>query len=130
MRHEVPERARAAVLLDAECVCVSGRGDTTGSRDAIAARLRSPPRRHRGPRRPTTKVPTPRKAMADFMEEAKQYEARYEPVDDAEECAYIKLVNVGDKVITRRRGYLTSQLGYYLGQRAHPTSKNMARAAW
>ena len=41
---------------------------------------------------------------------------RYEPVDDAEECAYIKLVNVGDKVITRRcGGYLTSQLGFYLG---------------
>ena len=54
--------------------------------------------------------------MADFMERVKQYEARYEPVDDAEECAYIKLVNVGDKVITRRcGGYLTSQLGFYLG---------------
>ena len=50
------------------------------------------------------------------MERVKQYEARYEPVDDAEECAYIKLVNVGDKVITRRcGGYLTSQLGFYLG---------------
>ncbi|CAH0371483.1 unnamed protein product [Pelagomonas calceolata] len=58
----------------------------------------------------------PKKAMADFMERVKQYEARYEPVDDAEECAYIKLVNVGDKVITRRcGGYLTSQLGFYLG---------------
>ena len=58
----------------------------------------------------------PSKAMADFMERVEQYEARYEPVDDAEECAYIKLVNVGDKVITRRcGGYLTSQLGFYLG---------------
>jgi 6-phosphofructo-2-kinase len=44
------------------------------------------------------------------------HQRRYEPVDDSEECAYIKLVNVGDKVITRRcGGYLTSQLGFYLG---------------
>jgi 6-phosphofructo-2-kinase len=95
-------------------VCVSGRRGTAS--DAIAARVRPPPRRHRGPPQADYKGTDPKKAMADFMERVKQYEARYEPVDDAEECAYIKLVNVGDKVITRRcGGYLTSQLGFYLG---------------
>ena len=85
--------------------------------NAIAARVRPPPRRRGGPREPTTGARTPtKKAQSDFMERVKQYEARYEPVDDAEEHAYIKLVNVGDKVITRRcGGYLTSQLGFYLG---------------
>ena len=61
----------------------------------------------------------PDAALADFLRRVEEYEARYETVRDDEgdgSCAYVKLINVGEKVITRHcSGYLTSQLAFFLG---------------
>jgi broad specificity phosphatase PhoE len=58
----------------------------------------------------------PAQALADFVRRVEEYESRYETIDDGEESAYVKLINVGEKVITRRcSGYLTSHLSFFLG---------------
>ncbi|KAH8057244.1 6-phosphofructo-2-kinase [Aureococcus anophagefferens] len=58
----------------------------------------------------------PASALADFVRRVEEYESRYETIDDGEESAYVKLINAGEKVITRRcSGYLTSHLSFFLG---------------
>jgi 6-phosphofructo-2-kinase len=56
--------------------------------------------------------------MRDFMSRVAAYEKVYETIDDHEDngtIAYIKLINVGQKVITRNcHGYLPSQVAFYL----------------
>eukprot|EP01034_Spumella_vulgaris_P022553 gene22554-28687_t len=57
-------------------------------------------------------------ARADFMSRVKAYEKVYETINDDEDSqmiSYIKLINVGQKVITRNcHGYLPSQVAFYL----------------
>lgn len=57
-------------------------------------------------------------ARRDFISRVKQYERVYETITDDENngtIAYIKLINVGQKVITRNcHGYLPSQVAFYL----------------
>lgn len=60
----------------------------------------------------------PERARGDFLERVRQYEEAYEAVED-EECgeniSYIKMFNVGQKVVLHRvTGYLTSQVASYL----------------
>lgn len=46
----------------------------------------------------------PEKALSDFTDRVKAYEQVYEPIQDDEDndhVSYIKMVNVGEKVITR-----------------------------
>eukprot|EP01084_Bolivina_argentea_P174685 302576_1 len=58
------------------------------------------------------------KALADFKERVKRYEAVYETIDDEEDdnqVQYIKLYNVGQKVTTHNcKGYVPSQIAFYL----------------
>lgn len=60
----------------------------------------------------------PDTARRDFLSRVKQYERVYETITDDENhgtIAYIKLINVGQKVITRNcHGYLPSQVAFYL----------------
>jgi hypothetical protein len=60
----------------------------------------------------------PQKALDDFMDRVKAYERVYEPIQDNEDndnVSYIKMVNVGEKIITRNcTGYLPSQVALYL----------------
>merc|ERR1719453_513340 len=64
------------------------------------------------------KAADPVKARQDFLDRVKAYEGRYETVED-DECdgaiRYIKLFNVGEKVIMKRcSGYISSNIGFYL----------------
>mmetsp|Transcript_92206 Transcript_92206/g.192804 ORF Transcript_92206/g.192804 Transcript_92206/m.192804 type:complete len:599 (-) Transcript_92206:103-1899(-) len=60
----------------------------------------------------------PVKAREDFLERVRAYEKRYETIGDDElggQMAYIKLFNVGQKVVMHHcSGYLVSQIGFYL----------------
>jgi len=60
----------------------------------------------------------PAQARADFLQRIKHYEERYETIRDEEnggEMRYIKVFNVGQKVILRRcDGYAASHIGFYL----------------
>lgn len=60
----------------------------------------------------------PEQARRDFLERVRAYEKVYETVEDDEDSgniSYIKLINVGQKVITRNcNGYLPSQVAFYL----------------
>lgn len=57
-------------------------------------------------------------ALKDFKQRVKAYEAVYETIEDNEDrgdIQYIKLYNVGQKVVTRNcKGYLPSQVAFYL----------------
>lgn len=53
-------------------------------------------------------------ASVDFRERIRHYEEVYETMDESE-LTYLKLINVGKKVIVNRiRGYLESRMVYYL----------------
>eukprot|EP00903_Cladosiphon_okamuranus_P011667 g10973.t1 len=60
----------------------------------------------------------PDKALKDFKQRVKAYEKVYETIEDNEDdggIQYIKLYNVGQKVVTRNcKGYLPSQVAFYL----------------
>lgn len=60
----------------------------------------------------------PQKAREDFFSRVQAYENVYETIEDDEngrQISYIKLINVGQKVISRNcTGYLPSQVGFYL----------------
>jgi len=57
-------------------------------------------------------------ARKDFQERVAAYEKIYEPVDDEElneQISYIKIINVGQKIITRNcSGYIASEISFYL----------------
>jgi 6-phosphofructo-2-kinase len=59
-------------------------------------------------------------AIADFKQRIKNYERAYQTISEEEEAAglsYIKLINVGQKMISNRiHGYLPSQAAFYLMQ--------------
>lgn len=53
-------------------------------------------------------------AVADFRERIAQYERTYAPVDDEDRC-YVKLIDVGRKVVVNRmQGYLGARLVFFL----------------
>lgn len=60
----------------------------------------------------------PVKARADFIDRVRAYEKQYETIEDNEDnydISYIKLVDVGQKVISRNcYGYLPSQVAFFL----------------
>lgn len=60
----------------------------------------------------------PAVALADFKERVRAYEAVYEELADDEDdggISYIKVYNVGQKVVTRNTtGYIPSQIAFYL----------------
>lgn len=60
----------------------------------------------------------PMTAQSDFLERVKQYEDRYEAVEDeefGESIKYIKIINAGQKFIVHGiSGHLTSQVASYL----------------
>lgn len=60
----------------------------------------------------------PKQAMKDFLDRVAAYEKVYEEIEDDEDnfnIAYIKLINVGQKMVTRNcTGYLPSQVAFYL----------------
>lgn len=58
----------------------------------------------------------PEQAAEDFLQRIRHYEAAYETIDDGENhLSYIKLVDVGSRVIMNRiKGYLQSKIIYYL----------------
>eukprot|EP00614_Pseudopedinella_elastica_P000341 CAMPEP_0172605826 /NCGR_PEP_ID=MMETSP1068-20121228/26025_1 /TAXON_ID=35684 /ORGANISM="Pseudopedinella elastica, Strain CCMP716" /LENGTH=576 /DNA_ID=CAMNT_0013408337 /DNA_START=68 /DNA_END=1798 /DNA_ORIENTATION=+ len=57
-------------------------------------------------------------ALEDFKERVRKYESVYEDITDDEDggkISYIKLINVGQKVVTRRcSGYIPSQVAFHL----------------
>lgn len=59
--------------------------------------------------------------LQDFKQRVKAYEAVYETIEDNEDggdIQYIKLYNVGQKVVTKNcKGYLPSQVAFYLQAR-------------
>jgi len=58
------------------------------------------------------------KARADFLERVRAYEKVYQPLEDDEDetnISYIKLINVGQKIVARNcTGFLPSQVAFYL----------------
>jgi broad specificity phosphatase PhoE len=56
----------------------------------------------------------PEAAVADFLRRIEVYKRSYQPVGEADR-SYIKLINLGEKVVANRlRGYLPSRILYYL----------------
>lgn len=57
-------------------------------------------------------------ARLDFIKRVEAYEKVYETIEDDEDnsqISYVKLINVGQKVIARNcTGYLPSQVAFYL----------------
>ena len=65
-------------------------------------------------RSPDYQEMAPEAAVADFRERIAQYERTYEPVDDEDRC-YVKLIDVGRKVVVNRmQGYLGARLVFFL----------------
>ena len=57
----------------------------------------------------------PETSLQDFKERLSNYMKAYEPVDDDENLQYIKMIDVGKKVISYNiQGFLASQTVYYL----------------
>lgn len=72
----------------------------------------------------------PEVAKRDFLARVRAYESVYETINDDEgegSICYIKLINVGQKVITRNcHGYLPSQVAFYL-QNVHIQPRKVSR---
>lgn len=61
----------------------------------------------------------PEEALQDFLMRVAEYEKRYETIEDDEDggnLSYIKIIDVGQKVVMRKcSGYLSSQISFFLG---------------
>mmetsp|Transcript_10929 Transcript_10929/g.44285 ORF Transcript_10929/g.44285 Transcript_10929/m.44285 type:complete len:786 (+) Transcript_10929:224-2581(+) len=70
----------------------------------------------------------PEEALRDFKARVREYEQRYETVEDDEyrgAVSYIKIINVGEKIVTRKcSGYLSSQISFFLGN-VHVTPRTI-----
>ncbi|CCE62478.1 hypothetical protein TPHA_0C03250 [Tetrapisispora phaffii CBS 4417] len=54
-------------------------------------------------------------SLIDFEERLKNYKKVYESIEDSENLSYIKMIDVGEKIITYKlNGFLTSETLYYL----------------
>ncbi|KAI8399472.1 Histidine phosphatase superfamily (branch 1) [Nakaseomyces glabratus] len=64
---------------------------------------------------PDYKGKDPKKSLLDFKERLSNYIKAYEPIEDEEDIQYIKMIDVGKKVIANKiQGFLASQTVYYL----------------
>ncbi|SCU91013.1 LAMI_0E04412g1_1 [Lachancea mirantina] len=64
---------------------------------------------------PDYKGKDPEASLSDFKERLANYMKAYEPIEDDEELQYIKMIDVGKKVISYNiQGFLASQTVYYL----------------
>lgn len=64
---------------------------------------------------PDYKGKDPRRSLKDFKERLANYLTAYEPIEDDEDVPYIKMIDVGKKVISYKiQGFLASQTVYYL----------------
>lgn len=64
---------------------------------------------------PDYKGKDPDKSLKDFKERLSNYLKAYEPIEDEENIQYIKMIDVGKKVISYKiEGFLASQTVYYL----------------
>lgn len=64
---------------------------------------------------PDYKGKDPEKSLKDFKGRLSNYLKAYEPIEDEENIQYIKMIDVGKKVISYRiEGFLASQTVYYL----------------
>ncbi|KAH3670345.1 hypothetical protein WICMUC_004841 [Wickerhamomyces mucosus] len=64
---------------------------------------------------PDYKTMDPQLALKDFTERLQNYEKAYEPIDDEEGLQYIKMIDVGKKVVAYNiQGFLASQTVFYL----------------
>ncbi|KAL3237576.1 6-phosphofructo-2-kinase/fructose-2,6-bisphosphatase [Nakaseomyces bracarensis] len=64
---------------------------------------------------PDYKGKDPEKSLRDFKERLSNYIKAYEPIEDDEDIQYIKMIDVGKKVIANKiQGFLASQTVYYL----------------
>lgn len=64
---------------------------------------------------PDYKGKDPEASLQDFKERLSNYVRAYEPVEDDEDLQYIKMIDVGKKVISYNiQGFLASQTVYYL----------------
>lgn len=64
---------------------------------------------------PDYKGKDPESSLKDFKERLSNYMRAYEPIEDAEDFQFIKMIDVGKKVIAYNiQGFLASQTVYYL----------------
>lgn len=64
---------------------------------------------------PDYKGKDPDESLTDFKQRLENYDTVYEPMDDVEGYPYIKMINVGTKLISHRiKGFLASLTMYYL----------------
>lgn len=64
---------------------------------------------------PDYKGKDPDESLNDFKQRLENYDTVYEPMDDSEGYPYIKMINVGTKLISHRiKGFLASLTMYYL----------------
>ena len=64
---------------------------------------------------PDYKGKDPEASLRDFKERLKNYLQAYEPIEDDENIPYIKMIDVGKKIIAYNiQGFLASQTVYYL----------------
>ncbi|EDO16719.1 hypothetical protein Kpol_1003p24 [Vanderwaltozyma polyspora DSM 70294] len=64
---------------------------------------------------PDYKGKNPEKSLKDFKKRLLNYNKAYEPLEDHENIPYVKMVDVGKKVISYKiKGFLASQTVYYL----------------
>ncbi|CCD23400.1 6-phosphofructo-2-kinase NDAI_0B03660 [Naumovozyma dairenensis CBS 421] len=64
---------------------------------------------------PDYKGKNPDQSLKDFRDRLKNYMQAYEPIEDSEGIQYIKMIDVGKKVIAYNiEGFLASQTVYYL----------------
>lgn len=64
---------------------------------------------------PDYKGKDPEKSLKDFKDRLSNYLTAYEPIDDDEDLCYIKMIDVGKKIIAANiEGFLASQTMYYL----------------
>lgn len=64
---------------------------------------------------PDYKGKDPEQSLIDFKERLSNYLKAYEPIEDKENIQYIKMIDVGKKIISYKiEGFLASQTVYYL----------------
>ncbi|MEZ4219756.1 MAG: 6-phosphofructo-2-kinase/fructose-2,6-bisphosphatase [Polyangiaceae bacterium] len=112
-RQRVYERCRAAgtQVIFVECLCED---DSVVEANIRENKLNSPDYHDMDPDA----------AVADFRERIAQYERTYVPVDDEDRC-YVKLIDVGRKVVVNRmQGYLGARLVFFL-MNLHPGRRKL-----
>lgn len=101
IKQRIEERCKDLKILYLESICT----DPVMINKNIALKLKGPDYRHMDPDL----------ALQDFTERLHNYEKAYETVEDDENLQYIKMIDVGKKVVAYNiHGFLASQTIYYL----------------